>query len=113
MLKSDLFREGIDGEAVEWACERMYAEDYQRRLLVVISDGCPMDTATNLANDKYYLDNHLKSVLAYQEQIGEVEIFALGVDLDLSPFYRRSLVFDLSRQLDNQMINEILLLLVR
>jgi len=113
MLKSDLFREGVDGEAIEWACERMYAEDYQRRLLIVISDGCPMDTATNQANDLYYLDNHLKAVLANLEHTNEIEIFGLGVGLDLSPFYRRNMALDLSLQIDNQMINEIVQLLAR
>ena len=50
LLKADLFREGIDGEALDWACQRLKAREAQRRLLFVVSDGCPMDSATALAN---------------------------------------------------------------
>ena len=83
LLKADLYREGIDGEAVDWACDRLLAHNAERRLLVVVSDGCPMDGATALANDDYYLDHHLREVVARREQQGAVEIFGLGVGLDL------------------------------
>ena len=111
MLKPDLFREGVDGEAVDWACGRLTGRSETRRLLVVVSDGCPMDTATNLANDQFYLDNHLKDVIARREQEGEVEIYGLGVGLDLSPYYSRCLALDLSRGLDNEVFAEIVALL--
>ncbi len=111
MLKPDLFREGVDGEAVDWACARMNGRDEQRRVLIVISDGCPMDTATNLANDPFYLDNHLKDVVARYERQAEVEIFGLGVGLDLSPYYSRCLALDLSQGLSNGVFAEILQLL--
>jgi len=107
LLKPDLFREGIDGEAVEWACGRMLARGESRRILVVISDGCPADSATGLANDAFYLDNHLKSVVARREAEGAVEILGLGVGLDLSPFYRRCLATDMSEALDNELLFEI------
>ncbi len=112
LLKADLFREGIDGEAVEWACGRMIGRSEQRRILIVISDGCPMDTATNLANDRFYLDNHLQQVVAQLEQSREVEVYGLGVGLDLSPYYTHCLALDLSRNLSNQVFDEILQLLV-
>ena len=111
MLKPDLFREGIDGEAVDWACARMIGRRETRRVLVVISDGCPMDTATNLANDPFYLDNHLKDVVARHERQGEIEIVGLGVGLDLSPYYNRCLALDFSHGFDNDMIGEIVQLL--
>ena len=107
LLKPDLYREGIDGEAVDWACERMLAHSVARRVLIVISDGCPADSATGLANDAFYLDNHLKSVLARREQQGVIEILGLGVGLDLSPFYRRCLATDMSQALDNALFAEI------
>jgi cobaltochelatase CobT len=113
MLKPDLFREGIDGEAIDWACARMLGRSETRRVLVVISDGCPMDAATNLANDRFYLDNHLKEVVARRERQGEVEIFGVGVGLDLSPYYRRRLVLDLTRGVDNRVFDEIVGLLRR
>lgn len=113
LFKADLFREGIDGEAVQWACNRLrtHASDARRRILMVVSDGCPMDGATNQANDNFYLDNHLKQVVAEEEQRGNVEILGLGVGLDLSPFYRRNLAIDLSQSLDNTLFDEIVRLI--
>jgi cobaltochelatase CobT len=108
LLKADLFREGVDGEAVDWACERLLARDARRRILIVISDGCPNDAATRRANDAFYLDNHLKEVVARREQQGAVEVLGLGVGLDLSPFYRRCLAIDLAATLDNAVFHEIL-----
>ncbi|MDN3521593.1 cobaltochelatase CobT-related protein [Halomonas ramblicola] len=111
LLKPDLFREGIDGEAVDWACERLLARPETRRLLIVISDGCPADGATHLANDAYYLDNHLKEVVARRTREGRVEILGLGVGLDLSPFYRRCLATDMSEALDTALFDEIVALI--
>ncbi len=108
LLKADLLREGIDGEAVEWACRRLDGRAAQRRLLLVISDGCPMDGATNLANDVHYLDHHLQDVLLRQERAGRVAIFGIGVGLDLSPYYARSQALDLSSTLGNGVFREIL-----
>ncbi|WP_311949153.1 cobaltochelatase CobT-related protein [Halomonas piscis] len=113
MLKGNLFREGVDGEAVDWACSRLLAREEQRKILIVISDGSPSDTATNLTNDAYYLDNHLKSVLARHERQGEIDILGLGVGLDLSPFYRHSLATDMSQALDNHLFDEIVQLIAQ
>ena len=107
LLKADLFREGIDGEAVDWACTRLDGRTERRRLLVVLSDGCPMDSATNLANDAHYLDDHLREVVARREQGGAVEIYGVGVGLDLSPYYRSSQALDLSASVSNEAIREI------
>ena len=111
LMKPDLYKEGIDGEAVLWACRRLMATGKQRRILIVLSDGCPMDTATNLANDTFYLDNHLKSVVRQISQSMPVEILGLGVGLDLSPYYQRSLPIDLTQGLDNSVFDELLMLL--
>lgn len=108
LLKADLFREGIDGEAVEWACRRMEGRSEERRLLLVVSDGCPMDTATNLANDRHYLDHHLRQVVSRREQAGGVAIYGVGVGLDLSPYYGRSQALDLGGSTGNQVFREIL-----
>ncbi|MEO8280957.1 MAG: cobalt chelatase [Ideonella sp.] len=115
LLKPDIFREGIDGEAVEWACNRLDAavlgEDGQRRLLFVISDGSPMDGATALANDDHYLDQHLREVVEQRSAPGGVEIYGIGVGLDLSPYYRRNIALDLSVALGNPVFDEILQLI--
>ena len=113
LLKADLFREGIDGEAVDWACQRMLARSEQRRILIVISDGCPNDAATGRANDAFYLDNHLKDVVARREREGAVEIMGLGVGLDLSPYYLNSLATDMTQALDNALFYDIVQLIGR
>jgi cobaltochelatase CobT len=107
LLKVDLYREGIDGEAVDWACRRMLGRPEKRRILMVISDGCPMDSATTLANDEFYLANHLMEVVARHELRGEVEICALGVGLDLGAYYSRSLATELPQSLNNELFFEI------
>lgn len=111
LLKADLFREGIDGEAVRWACQRMQGRGEGRRLLIVISDGCPMDGATHQANDLHYLDHHLRQVVAQLEQSGEVEIFGVGVGLDLSPYYSKSQALDLSASVTNEVFRDIVTLI--
>ncbi|WP_449433084.1 cobaltochelatase CobT-related protein [Pseudomonas putida] len=111
LLKSDLFREGVDGEALQWARQRLLQREARRRILIVVSDGCPMDSATHQANQQDILDLHLKQVARQIEQDGSVELYALGVGLDLSAYYRRSLELDLSRSLDNAVFDEILRLL--
>ena len=113
LLKPDLFREGVDGEAVDWACTRLKQRTEERRILLVISDGCPMDGATQLANDAHYLDNHLKQVVAQQAHSGEVAVFGVGVGLDLSPFYPHNLALDLSSPPGNGVFRELLGMLAR
>ncbi len=111
LLKADLYREGVDGEAVDWACQRMLARPERRRILLVVSDGCPMDTATNLANDEFYLAQHLKQVVARREAQGAVEIRGLGLGLDLGAYYSRSLATTLPASLNNELFSEIAQLL--
>lgn len=123
LLRGELFREGLDGEALEWALRRLRSDDAAlqsavgsdadatRRLLFVVSDGSPMDSATSLANDNHYLDQHLRNVVAQHDGAG-VEIFGLGVGLDLSPYYRRCRVLDLSEPA-SAVLRDVLMLLSR
>lgn len=108
LLKADLFREGIDGEAVRWAHRRLRDRPEGRKLLLVVSDGSPMDSATHLANDAHYLDQHLVQELQRIEQAGDVQVFGVGVGLDLSPYYSASLVLDLAGATGNQLFRELL-----
>ena len=107
MLKLDLFREGIDGEAVQWASQRLLAQEASRKILVVISDGSPMDTATNQANTPCYLDHHLKDVVSAQQRLG-VEVIGLGVGIDLSAYYPNNLAIDLEQELDVALFNRLI-----
>ena len=99
-FKPDLFRESVDGEAIEWACMRLVAHARTRRILVVISDGSPMDAATAQANGASYLDDHLKDVLARQASLREVEVIGLGLGCNPSRFYRHGAVLDPAAPLD-------------
>ena len=108
LLKTPNFREGIDGEAVDWACQRMRKRSERRKILIVISDGSPMDSATHMANDEFYLDNHLRQVVERNESGSEIEIYGLGVGLSLTPYYRHSLAIDLGESIGNALFRQIL-----
>lgn len=114
LQKADLFREGIDGEAVQWACSRLRqasdtpdGQPIERRLLIVVTDGSPMDSATHAANDLHYLDHHLRQVVAEQELQGDIEILGLGVGLDLSPYYSRCQALDPAAPLSQASLAEL------
>ena len=111
LLESNLYREGIDGEAVDWACNRLEARDERTKVLLVISDGSPMDSATALANEPGFLDRHLQETVARHERAGRVQIFGVGVGLDLSAFYRHSHVLDPGVSSGNAMLREIVALM--
>ncbi|MDI9332548.1 MAG: cobalt chelatase [Alphaproteobacteria bacterium] len=111
LLKSDMFREGVDGEAVKWAAQRLVQCHDGRRLLLVVSDGSPTDGATTLANDAHYLDHHLSHVVADLQAKGEVEIYGVGVGLDLSPYYRNNQALDLSHSVTHAVLLEIVAML--
>lgn len=111
LLKSDLFREGVDGEAVAWAAQRLLQRTAGRRLLLVVSDGSPTDGATALANDVHYLDHHLCDVVADLQAQTDIEIYGVGVGLDLSPYYRRHRALDLSHSVTHAVLGEIVAML--
>lgn len=113
LRRSDLFREGIDGEALAWAAQRLGQTPANRRLLVVVSDGCPMDSATHQENDEHYLDEHLKQVIREIECSQRVDVFALGVGLDLGCFYRHRLALDLTGGISEAVLLEIVNMLTK
>lgn len=96
MMQTHHYREGVDGEAIIWAHRRLMARPEQRRILVVVSDGAPMETATDQANGEGFLHDHLAAVVDRIDRGGAVEIAGVGVDLDLSPVFRRAEVLDVS-----------------
>lgn len=108
LLKTDLYREGIDGEAVLWALERAQDRDERHHILLVLSDGGPHDTATALVNDDGYLDDHLEGVVRRTERYDDVHVHGLGVGLDLSRYYTRSHTLELSDGIGNRVLREIL-----
>jgi cobaltochelatase CobT len=87
VLRDDMLKENIDGEAVIWAHNRLRARSEPRRILVVVSDGTPMDEATLAANGHEYLERHLQSVVTAVETRSPVRIAAIGIGHDVSLFY--------------------------
>lgn len=112
LLKLDLYREGIDGEAFAWAAERLIASTRQRKLLYVISDGCPTDSATMLANDDNYLARHLHEQIQHYQQLG-IEVRGIGIGIDLSQFYPISLIADMEQGLDHYFLADFIKSLYR
>ncbi|MEZ5652153.1 MAG: cobalt chelatase [Burkholderiaceae bacterium] len=104
LLKPDLFREGVDGEALQWAADRALARPAQRRVLAVLSDGSPMESATRRCNRDELLDAHLADTVDRYDGRDGLRIVGLGVGLDLSPYYRHRLALSLDRGLDNRLL---------
>ena len=96
MLDVYHYREGVDGEALIWAYRRLAAQDASRRLLVLVSDGAPMETATAAANRDGFLDDHLANVAAVLDARPDVEVGVLTLEADLSGVFRNSQLIDLS-----------------
>jgi cobaltochelatase CobT len=90
-LRHEMLKENIDGEAVAWAHGRLTARSEKRKILVVVSDGTPMDEATLTANGHDYLDEHLASVVEDIERRSPVRLAAIGIGHDVSRFYRNAM----------------------
>lgn len=90
MLRDGLLKENIDGEALLWAHGRLLARPEQRRILMVISDGAPVDDGTQSANSPAYLENHLREVIEMIETRSDVELLAIGIGHDVTRKYRKS-----------------------
>jgi cobaltochelatase CobT len=91
MLKEGLLKENIDGEALQWAYHRLLARPESRRILMVISDGAPVDDATLSANHAGYLDRHLRQMIEMVERDKRVELLAIGIGHDVTRYYARSI----------------------
>ena len=90
MLRPDLPKENLDGEALEWAVARLRDRPEPRKLLVVISDGAPVDDSTLHENGPDYLYSHLKQVIAATQESADIELGAVGLGFDVGPLYARS-----------------------
>ncbi len=90
MMREGLLKENIDGEALDWAYRRLMARPEQRRIMMVISDGAPVDDATLSVNPGNYLEKHLRHMIAEIEQRSPVELLAIGIGHDVTRYYRRA-----------------------
>ena len=90
MMREGLLKENIDGEALAWAHQRLMARPEQRHILMVISDGAPVDDSTLSVNSGHYLERHLRAVINEIEQHSPVELLAIGIGHDVTRYYRRA-----------------------
>jgi cobaltochelatase CobT len=90
MMREGLLKENIDGEALVWAHQRLIGRPEQRRILMVISDGAPVDDSTLSVNSGHYLERHLRTVIGEIENHSPVELLAIGIGHDVTRYYRRA-----------------------
>ncbi len=107
MMKEGLLKENIDGEALMWAHSRLLARPESRRILMMISDGAPVDDTTSSANGGAYLERHLREVIHYIENRSPVELLAIGIGHDVTRYYRRALTIVDVEQLGGAIIDKL------
>ena len=107
MMREGLLKENIDGEALLWAHNRLIARPEERRILMVISDGAPVDDSTASANGGSYLERHLRQVIDWIEGKSPVELIAIGIGHDVTRYYRRAVTIMDADQLAGAMVDQL------
>ncbi|XWN31910.1 MAG: cobaltochelatase subunit CobT [Devosia sp.] len=107
MMREGLLKENIDGEALLWAHERLMARHEQRRILMVISDGAPVDDSTLSVNSGNYLEKHLWTVINEIEEHSPVELIAIGIGHDVTRHYRRAVTIVDAEELAGAMVDQL------
>ncbi len=107
MLREGLLKENIDGEALLWAHSRISVRPEQRKILMVISDGAPVDDSTLSVNPGNYLENHLRSAIDWIETRSPVDIVAIGIGHDVTRYYRRAVTLMDAEQLGGTMMDSL------
>ena len=107
MLKEGLLKENIDGEAISWAFNRLKKRKEDRKILMVISDGAPVDDSTLSVNSGNFLEKHLKKVVKFIESKSEIEILAIGIGHDVSRYYNKAIKITDVQELGDVMIGQL------
>ena len=107
MLREGILKENIDGEALLWAHERLLARHEDRRIMLVISDGAPVDDSTLSVNSGSYLEKHLRQVISYIEGRSPVELLAIGIGHDVTRYYRRAVTITDVDQLGGAVVGQL------
>jgi cobaltochelatase CobT len=107
MMREGLLKENIDGEALLWAHNRLLARPEDRRILMVISDGAPVDDSTLSVNSGTYLERHLRQVIGWIEGKSPVELIAIGIGHDVTRYYRRAVTIMDAEQLGGAMVDQL------
>jgi cobaltochelatase CobT len=107
MMREGLLKENIDGEALLWAHNRMIGRSEERKILMVISDGAPVDDSTLSVNNGSYLERHLRQVIAWIENRSPVELIAIGIGHDVTRYYNRAVTIMDVEQLGGTMVEQL------
>ncbi len=107
MLKEGLLKENIDGEAILWAYNRLKKREEERKILMVISDGAPVDDSTLSVNSGNFLEKHLKKTVKFIEEKSDIEILAIGIGHDVSRYYKKAIKITDVQELGDVMISEL------
>ena len=108
MLKDGLLKENIDGESLLWALTRIWKRNEERKILMVISDGAPVDDSTISTNSSNYLEKHLKKIIKFIENKTNVEIIAIGIGHNVNKYYKKAVTINDPDQLGGAMIKNFL-----
>ena len=112
MLKEGILKENIDGEAVLWAFNRLKKRKEERKIIMVISDGAPVDDSTLSVNQANYLEQHLKRVVNWIEKNSEVEINAIGIGHDVTNYYEKAVKIADVQELGDAMVDQLVELFI-
>ncbi len=107
MLKEGLLKENIDGEAINWAFSRLKKRKEERKILMVISDGAPVDDSTLSVNSGDFLEKHLKKIVKFIEEKTEIEVLAIGIGHDVTRYYNRAIKITDVNELGDVMISQL------
>ncbi len=107
MLKEGLLKENIDGEAISWAYNRIKKRKEERKILMVISDGAPVDDSTLSVNSGDFLEKHLKKIVKFIENKSDIEVLAIGIGHDVSRYYNKAIKITDVNELGDVMISQL------
>jgi cobaltochelatase CobT len=107
MMREGLLKENIDGEALLWAHHRLLGRSEDRRILMVISDGAPVDDSTLSVNNAGYLETHLRKVIDWIEKQSPVQLVAIGIGHDVTRYYKRAVTIMDVEQLGGTIIEQL------
>ena len=107
ILKDGLLKENIDGEALQWANKRLQKRFEDRKIMIVISDGAPVDDSSLSANNPHYLDNHLREVITDIYEKNQIELLAIGIGHDVTKYYNHAITISNADSLGETLMNEL------
>jgi len=107
MLREGLLKENVDGEALAWAHQRLSKRNEDRKILIVISDGAPVDDSTLSTNHSNFLDNHLRQIIHTIETQSNIELLAIGIGHDVTKYYERSITINKAEELAEALLEKL------